>query len=131
MLDPSVRGRRAYVVMCCFAAVLVLLALISRPSQAAYIATGKIEGGVCTNYLVLQNCGFVKVDAVEEGGSMLPLKERFETVSDYSEGKGLCWINLKHKYGWISWIWQKVQGPQFYTKMPDEKYEKVNPEYLY
>jgi hypothetical protein len=58
-----------------------VLALSSTPLAADYMVDGKIEGSLCTSYIIFSSCRMVPIDAVQEDdGQPIPIKEEFNNV---------------------------------------------------
>ncbi|MEW8424807.1 MAG: hypothetical protein AB2609_08850 [Candidatus Thiodiazotropha sp.] len=108
---------------------LVLLTL--SVAHADYCAVGKIEGNVCKGF-VIESCKFVQVDSVkDDNGKLFTVKECYNEVSEYNEGKGRCWINTKSKGGGaISWALNAATQPEFLHKNKNGEYEELDVEYL-
>ena len=96
--------------------------------DSGYIVKGRIEGSICSNWVVFSTCHLVDVDAIEgDGGKLFTVTDRFETVNEYTGER--CFIRLQHD-GWIEWLVRNATGPVFFTKLPDGKFKKVAVEYL-
>jgi len=108
-----------------------LALLIVTETRADYCAVGTIEGNVCKGF-VIESCKFVRVDAVKgDNGKLFTVKECYDEVSEYSEGKGRCWINTKSKgSGVLSWAINAAAQPEFLHKNENGEYEKIDVEYL-
>ena len=52
-------------------AVVGVLALLSAPASADYIAVGPIRGQECTSYILFESCEMYSVDAVLGDGDKL------------------------------------------------------------
>ncbi len=108
-----------------------LLFLMLSEVQAEYCAVGQISGNVCKGF-VIESCKFIRVDAVkDDNGKLFTVKECYSDVSEYSEGKGRCWINTKSKGGGaISWALNAATQPEFLHKNENGEYEEIDVEYL-
>ena len=98
---------------------------------AEYCAVSKIKGNVCSGF-VIEACKFVVVDAVKrDDGKLYELSRCYESVSDYSESKGRCWVRTKSKgAGLFSWGVNAADQPEFYHLKDDGTYEEIDVEYL-
>jgi hypothetical protein len=110
--------------------ILVSAALWPGSAVADYYVTGRIEGQVCTSYIVFDTCSFVKIDAVKgDDGNLYTVTNRFSSVNEHHDGR--CWINTKSTGGGlISWGANFLMAPEFLTKTVDGTYEPVDAEYI-
>ena len=102
------------------------------PANADYIVTGKIRGQQCTSYIVFDHCSTRSIDAVKgKDGRLYTIKRRYPKVSDYSEKKGLCWINTKSRGGGlITGAMNLFLGVTFFEKKQDGSFKELDIEYL-
>ena len=102
------------------------------PANAEYIVTGKIRGQECTSYIVIESCTWRSINAAKgEDGRLYTLAQRYAEVSQYSEKKDRCWIDIKsRRWGLISAIINLFSDVTFYEKQKDGSYEELDVEYL-
>ena len=110
---------------------IFLSMLVSSSVLADYCATGKVEGNVCSGFII-ESCKFIKIDAVKDGvGNLFNMKRCYEDVSEYKSSKSLCWINTKSKgMGLISTAMNMAVQPDFLHKNSSGEYEDVDAEYI-
>ena len=115
-----------------FALVLFIscFALI-KPLMADYVVTGPIRGNECSGFVV-EVCSSRSVDAVKgDDGSLYTVQRRYETVSEYKENAGRCWIDVKSRgSGLLSMALNLFTGTEFFEKQKDGTYERIDIEYL-
>jgi hypothetical protein len=112
-------------------AIFILPVFFCTPLAAKYLVDGEIKGQVCTSYVVVSSCEMVSIEAVEgDDGQLFAIKQEYESVSEFNESTGRCWIRLDISPSWLWRIKRKLAGPQFFTKNRDGQYKKVNPEYV-
>ncbi len=106
--------------------------VLPAPATAEYIVTGKIRGQECTNYIVFESCTWRSIDVASgAGGRFFTLPQRYPEVSQHSEKKGRCWINIKsRRWGLISGSINLYSYVTFYEKLQDGSYEELDVEYL-
>jgi hypothetical protein len=111
---------------------LVVFVFLFAPlcAVADYHVTGKIEGSVCSGF-VIQSCSFKRVDAVKDSdGIMRYLTESFKSVTEYNKSKGRCWIKTKNTGGgFVSLGINALTQPDFYEKTPSGL-SKIDVEYI-
>ena len=75
---------------------IAALAIVSASQTlAAYYVSGEIEGNVCRGF-VIEACGLHKIHAVRgSDGRLFEVTNRFESVSEYKESSGRCWVSTK------------------------------------
>lgn len=98
---------------------------------AEYCAIGNIKGSVCKGF-ILESCKHVQIDAVKGDGDKLYTVNRcFDSVTEYSESKGRCWIRTKSQGGGlISWGINTAIQPEFLHLNEDGSYEALDVDYL-
>ena len=116
---------------CRFVMGALLVLFMTPESHAEYCAVGKIDGNVCKGF-VIESCKLVRIDAVYgDNGQLFTVKKCYSNVSEYSEGKGRCWINTKSKGGGaLSWLLNVATQPKFLHKNENGEYEEIDVEYL-
>ena len=102
------------------------------PANAEYIVTGKIRGQQCTSYIVFDRCTMRSVDAIKgKDGTLYTVKRRYPKVSEHSEKKGLCWINIKSRGGGlISGVINLFSDVTFLEEQQDGSFKELDIEYL-
>jgi hypothetical protein len=109
--------------------------------SATYIANGKIEGNVCSNYLIFEMCKMVEINAVRDtnGEVYTELNREFEDVDEFHEESSMCFFRLKHNNwyysmkSWVSWVGYKLGYnwmQSFLTADKNGNYARIDPEYL-
>lgn len=98
---------------------------------AKYVATGPIEGNVCHGFGI-EWCKFHKIAAVRgDGGRPYEVKTTYDSVTEYNETKGRCWIETKSKGGGLlNWGVNAIKQPIFLEITPSRKYEELDVEYI-
>ena len=106
--------------------------VVPAPANAEYIVTGKIRGQECTSYIVFESCTWRSIDSAGGGsGRLYTLPRRYPEVSQHSEKKGRCWIDIKsRRWGLISGVINLFSDVTFYEKQKDGSYEELDVEYL-
>jgi hypothetical protein len=96
-------------------ATLVLGTLaFPRPASADYIVTGPHEATVCTGWGI-KLCSIVKVDAVAKGDTVYSLKEQYDDVDEYRDGR--CHVRLN---SWVPTMFLTyMSGPRGYISSYD------------
>lgn len=116
-------------------AAAAIIALLSFPANADYLATGPIQGEVCSHYVVYHSCKFEQVDAVEgKDGKLYTIPRQYETVSEHRVGKDKqrCWIRIKSDgWGAISAVMNWALSPKLFQHKPDGEFRKLDVETLY
>lgn len=120
------RAHRAFIV-----ALAVLAVSVPSAAWPEYCATGPIRGNICSGF-VIESCSFVRVDAVEgDNGQLYTVRDCYESVSEYKEGDGRCWIRTKSSgAGLWSWMTNAAVQPKFFHKNDRGEYEELDVEYL-
>ncbi len=80
---------------------------------AEYAVTSKLEGWFCSGF-VFESCTLRDIDAIsnEEGGQLFEFVSSLDSVSDYNELQGRCWL-------------KNSPGHHAYKKLPDDKWEHL------
>ena len=108
---------------------LAFFVFLASPAIADYVATdGKFKGTVCKGFGI-QSCKWVRVDAVSKDGKLFSLKRNYRSVSEYNSKQGLCHVRIK-KEGMFGELFNKVTGPDFYSKQAGGQFKKVDIEDL-
>lgn len=111
--------------------LIAVYAVISvAPAWAEYVATGPIKGNVCRG-IGIEVCGLHRVVAVKgDDGRLYEVSTRYDSVTEYKEGSGRCWIKTKSSGGGIfSWGVNAIKQPTF-LEITDGKYKELDVEYL-
>ena len=108
---------------------LMLIIITGQPSLADYVVTSEITGNDCWG-IGIKFCHTVKVIAFKKDGEFYEMPTSFSTVSEYSEDKRRCSINIDTGI-WTptKWLTNKVTLPSFYIKK-DGELKEISPEYL-
>lgn len=111
--------------------IAIIALLISTQARADYLVWGEIEGTVCWG-IGIEVCSQKKLHAVKgKDGRLYTISDRFESVSEYNETKGRCWIRTKSTGGGlISWGINTAIQPEFYEKLPSGEFKKHDVEYV-
>jgi hypothetical protein len=110
---------------------LIVLLLLATPSYADYIVTGQIEGNVCHG-IGIEWCEFHKIAAVKgDDGRLYEPKLHYESVTEFKESSGRCWIKTKQTGGGIiSWGINAIKQPVFLERNSSGEYKELDVEYL-
>jgi hypothetical protein len=105
----------------------LILILSASTANAYFEATGRIEAGICTGF-VIKSCSTVSADAVGKDGQLYELSKRYDNVSSYESRTNRCTIRLKGGDA-IRNLVSGVASPTFYTQR-NGQYEEIDPEHL-
>src|SRR5947207_4100141 len=79
--------------------------------SAKYIVNGKIEGNVCSNYLIFEACHTVEIKAVRgTDGELYTVGTEIEDADEFQEQSSQCLVRVKHDNwydsmkSWIGWV---------------------------
>lgn len=112
----------------------LLATFLSVPSPAhaeQYIATGAAWGSECTNYIIFDSCTMTLIAGTDDGkGNIVALPSAYESVDQYNEGDGKCWLRFQYRSGWLGYLVTRLIGPNFVTKAADGEYQPVRPEFI-
>ena len=95
-----------------FATFLVLI-LIGSAGVAEYSVTSELEGWFCKGF-IFKSCSIEVIDALsdEEGGQLFDFVNSLDSVSEFSESQGRCWLN-------------NSPGYFAYRRLSDEEWELI------
>ena len=90
-----------------------MVATYSGAAVAEYSVTSKLEGWFCKGFL-FEVCSLATIDAIsdEEGGELFGFASTLDSVSDFNELQGRCWL---------------INSPGYhaYRRLPDEEWEHL------
>ncbi len=100
-------------------------------ANEVYCATEPIKGNVCTGFII-ESCKHVQIDAIkDDDGNLFEPKRCYDSVTEYSESKNLCWIHTKSKnWGALSWAINSISQPNFLHKNQSGELEEIDVEYI-
>ena len=92
---------------------LLIGVLFGDAAVAEYAVTSKLEGWFCTGF-VFEMCSLETIDAIsdEEGGQLFEFVGSLDSVSDFNELQGRCWLN-------------NSPGYHAYRRLPAEEWELI------
>ena len=118
--------------MTIFKSLLHIFALLFSVSAIAdYCAVGKIEANECSGFII-ESCSLIEINAVKDDeGNLFHPMQCYQSVSEYSASKNLCWINTKSEGGGIvSWGLNSATQPNFLHKNSKGEYEEIDADYI-
>ncbi len=111
--------------------IAAFTAALATQTYADYFVSGDIEGNVCRGF-VIEMCGLHKIHAVKgSDGRLVEVTKRFESVTEYKESSGRCWISTKSQnLGAFSWGINAIKQPVFLERDSGGGYKELDVEYL-
>jgi hypothetical protein len=112
-------------------ATIALVMALAGAAHAEYLATGSIQGQVCSG-IVIQACSFRTVSAVKgSDGRLYEIKRSFASVTSYNDATNRCIVRIKARGdSIISWGIDAIKNPTFYEMSAGGQYEPIDVEYL-
>src|SRR6516164_11042356 len=87
------------------------LVLNPTTGSAKYVATGPINGNVCSNYLFFEACHEVEIKAVRStDGKLYTVGTEIEDVDEFHEDSSMCFVRVKRNNwydsmkSWVGWV---------------------------
>ena len=99
--------------------------------RAGYLVAGPIKAEDCYDFGI-KICKIKTVTQIKVSGRLLPVTNYFDSVSDYSETKSMCWVNTKSKgLGILSFGINAATQPEFWGYDGDGKFGAIDADFIY